>query len=130
MNKIIYIIAGALIAFILSCLLYAGSVYAFELSKEEVNRLADSIYLAEGGNKTNYPYGVKSIKCKNGENGGCRVVTIRSIKNNIKRYNKQLSGKAGDIKGFIIHMGKRWCPPSAHKLNVHWVKNVHYYMNK
>jgi len=35
--------------------------------------------------------------------------------------------KAGKPEDFIIFMGRRYCPPDAHPLNVNWVGNVTYW---
>lgn len=81
-------------------------------------KMADAIYIAEGGAKTRFPYGVKSIKTRNAAHA--RQITINSINNNWRRWEQ--AAKPGE---FITFMATRWCPPSAdpqgHK---NWIKNV------
>lgn len=108
-------------AFILSCmrvclvlLLLTGSAKAAEIVN--VGKLADAIYKAE--NSVKFPYGIKSIDTK-GDVVYARKICINTIKNNIKRYNK--TDKKID---YITFLGNRYCPPTAHSLNKHWVKNV------
>ena len=78
----------------------------------DVSRLADAIYKAEGGAKTRFPYGVKSVQTHDP-----RGVCIRTI----RRALKDWPGK-GD---FILFLGKRYCPvesdPVGHR---NWVRNV------
>ena len=92
-------------------------------TKEKIERLVKAIWVAEGGHKTNYPYGIKSVKCAKGENGGCKAVAVRTVKNNVKRWKKavKVDGYKGDYLQFLW---ERFCPPTAHALNKHWRKNV------
>lgn len=100
--------------FILS--ISAASSFASECPY--VERMADAIYQAEGGNKTEFPYGVKSIKVSSEKEA--RRVTINSIRNNWKRWEK--AGKPGN---FVDFMADRWCPKSADPIgNKNWKKNV------
>lgn len=78
------------------------------------NRVADAIYVAEGGIRTKFPYGIKSVRTNNP-----RRVCLVSVRNNWQRW--QDAGCPGD---FIDFMGQRYCPPQAHPLNRHWAKNV------
>ena len=83
-----------------------------------VERMADAIYRAEGGGKARVPYGVLSVKVK--DEADARGITITSIKNNIKRWEK-----AGKPDTFINFMANRWCPASADPIgNKNWKKNV------
>ncbi|UOF78066.1 hypothetical protein [Caudoviricetes sp.] len=88
------------------------------------NRLADAIYLAEGGDKTRYPYGVMSVKVKDKKEA--RKVCINSIQRNYQRWEK-----AGYPGTFIDFMADRWCPPSVDPIgNRNWKKNVRYFYSK
>ncbi len=81
-------------------------------------RIADAIYLAEGGSKTKHPYGILSIKTDNP-----RKVCINTINNHIKRHRLHACGK-----DFIACLGDRYCPVNASNdltgLNKNWVRNV------
>ena len=99
-------------------------------SAETINieKLADAIFLAEGGYKATYLYGIRSVKYENEEEA--RRICINSIKNNIKRWEK-----AGRPEDFITFMSRRYAPIGAkndpNNLNKNWVKNVRYfYENK
>lgn len=88
-----------------------------------VERLANAIYIAEGGSKTKHPYGILAKYKHTTPRQAC----INTIKSALKRYNKQ--GAKGD---FIAFLGKTYCPVGAKNdpngLNKNWVKNVkHYY---
>ena len=91
-----------------------SSADATMLSTAELNRIADAIYRIEGGAKTRYPYGVKSVKTSDP-----RRVTINSIHNNYARWQKV--GKPGYFGDF---MASRWCPESADPVgNKNWKAN-------
>ena len=97
------------------------------LIKEE--RLLEAIFKAEGGHETNFPYGIKSVRCKNGENGGCREVCKRTIRNNIKRW-QDFSGEMQ----YLLFLARRYAPIGAENdrqtnLNGHWLKNVKWFLN-
>lgn len=84
----------------------------------DVERFADAIYRAEGGAKTRYPYGVKSVECS-GERE-CRKVTVNSIRNNLKRYER-----SDKRKPFVEFMADRWVSIEADREgHKNWVKNV------
>ena len=90
------------------------------VSAQQINveRMADAIYRAEGGDKARVPYGVLSVKVK--DKADARRITITSIKNNIKRWDK--AGKPGT---FIDFMANRWCPVASDPVgNRNWKKNV------
>ncbi len=96
-----------------------------QISAQNANKLADFIYLVEGGSKTKYPYGIKSI-----DTGGnikfARQICLNSIKNNYIRWEK--AGKPGD---FIQFMGNRWCPVESDKIgNKNWIKNMNWYLKQ
>jgi hypothetical protein len=84
-------------------------------------RLADAIYVAEGGSKTRHPYGVLSVKVRT--EAEARHVCLVSITNNLARWER-----AGRPEPFILFMARRWAPVGAandpHGLNLNWVRNV------
>lgn len=95
-------------------------------SRDYVERMANAIYRAEGGTKTRYPYGVKSInppanlKTRVELELWARRITINSIRNNWRRWEQ--AGKPGE---FVPFMARRWCPPSADPIgHRNWVRNV------
>lgn len=81
-------------------------------------KMADAIYKAEGGNKTKWPYGVKSVKIASVAEA--RRVTLISVRNNWGRWER-----AGKPESFVKFMARRWCPESADPVgHVNWIKNV------
>ncbi len=83
-----------------------------------VNKLADAIYLAEGGRKTRHPYGVLSIKTANP-----RRICINTINNRIKAWDGR--------SDFITFLALKYCPPSADPVgHRNWIKNVHYHYTR
>ena len=91
-----------------------GAVASHEI---EAGRVADAIYLAEGGAKTKHPYGVLSVKVRNAQEA--RQVCLNSIRNSRKRWER--AGRPGD---WLAYFANRWCPPTAHPLNRNWLRNV------
>src|SRR5690348_1279901 len=99
--------------------LILGLFLAFNANSEPIdpiyaNKIVDSIYKIEGGNKTKYPYGIKSIKTNNP-----RQVCLNTVRNTWIRWEN--SNKKYD---FITFLGNRFCPVSGDKtgLNKNWVR--------
>lgn len=87
-----------------------------------VDQIADAIYIAEGGEKTKFPYGVKSVKCVK---SSPRQVCI----NTIFHYwtNFRISGNEDSMisTAFIRYASNRYCPKSTDPIgNANWYKNV------
>lgn len=108
-------------------LMIGGCNKAYAYSDEEY---ANAIYKAEGGKKTKYPYGIKSVKCTT--EASCRNVCLRTIKNNRIRF-KQYGYR--HYSSFTQFLGSRYCPTSGSnftasekRLNKNWVKNVEYHL--
>lgn len=101
-----------LLVILFPCLCYAPPPPGF------ADKMADAIYRAEGGSKTRWPYGVKSVKVS-GE-AEARRVTINSVNNNWRRWEQ-----ANKPVPFVQFMALRWCPPSADPVgHTNWVRNV------
>lgn len=80
--------------------------------------LVAAIERQEGGNKTKYAYGVKSIKTKS--RAHARQICLNTIRNTEKRY---LAEKPK--MNFWTYLGRRYCPPSDDpKGHRNWVANV------
>lgn len=107
---------------VLILLLLAGPVWAEPSHEIPAEKVANAIYLAEGGAKTRYPYGVLSVKVS-GE-AEARRVCLNSIRNSRARWEK--AGRPGD---WLEFMAARWIPaevdPVGHK---NWIKNVRYFI--
>ena len=92
----------------------------------------NAIYLAEGGNHAQYPYGIKSIKCTS--ESLCRNICLTTVRNNKRRY-KEYGYKI--YPRFIQFLGSRFCPTTdrnltqiERKLNQYWIKNVEYFLHR
>ena len=110
--------------YIIICFLYVNTAFAIS-SPINIEKLADAIYLAEGGAKTRHPYGILAHYKHTTPRQAC----INTIKSNIKRWES-----SGSKEDFIVFMSKTYCPIGALNdpmgLNKNWVKNVKYYYNK
>lgn len=90
-----------------------------KLPEGEANKLVDAIYKIEGGAKTKFPYGIKSIDTK-GDVDKARKICFNTVQNNHDRWLK--AGKPGFYVDFLAN---RYCPESADKQgNLNWKKNV------
>lgn len=83
-----------------------------------IERLADAIYLAEGGSKTRHPYGILTTYKHTTPRQAC----INTIRHSLKDW---------DGKGeFIAFLGSRYCPTKGkltlaeRRLNGNWIDNV------
>lgn len=104
-----------------------GIVYAYAETKGEtlygfdIERLAESIYRAEGGTKAKKPYGILSIPCEGKEH--CGRICRNTIRNNLKRWNN-----AGRKEPYLQFLANRYAPLFAENdpngLNNHWLSNV------
>jgi hypothetical protein len=99
-------------------MLFAGSAWA----AIDPEKMCDAIYIAEGGAKTKYPYGIlKKYK----------VTTPRQACINTVNHALRDWDGSGD---FIVFLGSRYCPVGAANdpkgLNKNWVKNVRYYYER
>ncbi len=101
---------------LLSCLV-AFTVQSEPMSDARANQIADAIYKLEGGAKTKYPYGVKSVKTSNP-----RQVCLNTIKNNYIRWQK-----SGTTNDYLTFLGNRYAPVKGDKtnLNKNWINNIH-----
>lgn len=90
-----------------------------KLTDADAERIANAIYVIEGGNKTKFPYGIKSIDTK-GDVVVARKICLNTIRNNHKRWLK--ANKNGS---FINFLANRYCPASVDpKGNRNWKANI------
>jgi hypothetical protein len=91
--------------------------------------IADSIFIAEGGHKAQYLYGIRSIPYKDIKDA--RQICLNTIKNTLVKYRKS---RCPNIQDDITCLAKRYAPIGAdndpNNLNKNWVKNVKFYLNK
>lgn len=122
MKKYLYIIILLIVAILYININNAQAVYTD-------NEIADAIYKAEGGEQTNFPYGIKSVKCKGKKE--CRKICLNTIRNNRKRYTEY---GYKQYKTFLEFLASRYAPIGVKNdpkgLNKHWLKNVRYFLNK
>lgn len=98
---------SSVLAYAVVGLVLSPTVDAALSSKEEkfVARFVDAIYLAEGGVRTRYPYGVKSQRTHSVAHA--RSVAEISVRRALIRHH----GHSGH--DFVECFAEKWCPPSA-----------------
>lgn len=104
-------------------LLFVGVAHAQTIQGIDIDRLANAIYISEGGSHTNHPYGIL-IKYKNTT---ARIACINTIKHKLHDFKREVETIL-DEREFIAYLGKTYCPVGASNdpsgLNVNWVGNV------
>ena len=102
----------------------AINVWGAEISWDKFSneQIVEAIGRAE--NSIKYPYGIKSINTK-GNKEYARQICLNSVRNGRVRWI--MAGRPDDLITFI---GKRFCPPTTHKLNTNWISNVKFYLTK
>ena len=94
-----------------------------QIPSVNTNAIADAIYVAEGGNKTKYPYGISvkksGIQTKDVEDA--RKICINTIGH---AYKDWISG--GHQGDFIDFLSKRYDPEN----HIHWAKMIKSIMAK
>ncbi len=122
-------LAGLLVA---SCLAQplaiAGEKTGLQsLPTQEIDRIVDAIYQAEGGANTRYPFGIRSVPCSG--DADCRAVCRRTVVNTYARWQR-----AGQPGPFLPYLAARYAPANASNdprgLNRHWLRNVQSRLSK
>jgi hypothetical protein len=106
------------LAILLSVIAAAGQA----LNETDANRIADAIYLAEGGAKARVPYGILSLKVRDKEHA--RQICLNTIRNNYRRWQVSRTKVA-----FIDYLADRYCPPTDPVGNKNWKRNVRTFLN-
>jgi len=83
------------------------------------NKLCEAIYRSEGGDRTNYPYGIKSVSCETKDE--CRIKCIESVRNQFKLFTRH-GGKG--VKNFIREFARRYDSGDSRAGQAIWIKNV------
>uniref|UniRef100_A0A6M3KQM7 Uncharacterized protein n=1 Tax=viral metagenome TaxID=1070528 RepID=A0A6M3KQM7_9ZZZZ len=103
--------------------------HAEEVQGYDVDKLADAIFLSEGGYSATYLYGIRSIPYKTEDE--VRRICKNTIKNHAKRHANH---KCGD--DYLTCLGNRYCPTSGNLskseqlLNRNWLKSVRYFYGR
>lgn len=91
------------------------------INDKYANSILNAIFVVEGGNKTKYPFGIKSIDTK-GNKELAKRICLNTIKNNYLRW--QADGKPEHC--YLDYLANRYCPMSCDKVgNTNWKKNIH-----
>lgn len=94
-----------------------------KLSDREATRIADAIYIVEGGAKAKVPYGILSVGVRDEKHA--RQICLNTIRNTHERWIK--AGRKGD---FLHYLADRYCPPTDSVGNRNWKRNMKLVLNK
>lgn len=104
--------------FIFGVFLVNFSVFS-QISSNQISSIVSAIYKIEGGAKTKYPFGIKSINT-NGNYEKARRICQNTVINNIKRFKLQ-----NTYTNYFLFLADRYCPPSSDRQgNLNWRKNI------
>ena len=93
-----------------------------EVVNEE--KMCEAIYRSEGGDRTNYPYGIKSVSCATKME--CKAVCIKTM----RHYKKDFARHGGHgVKNFIKYASFRYVG-LRDRTREAWEKNVNFYCKK
>lgn len=96
------------------------------------SEIVEAIFHAEGGNKAQYPYGIRSVPCETKEK--CKKICENTVKNNRVRYSKSKHKKEWQGKDFVAFLASRYAPEKAENdpqcKNKFWEKNVRFFLEK
>lgn len=91
------------------------------MTEKQANTIVDTIFHIEGGYKTKWLYGVKSILVKNETEA--RKVCLRTVINQEKRWRA-----AGMKEDYLKSLSLRYCPildkADTKGLNKNWLRNL------
>lgn len=111
------LIGGLISLLLLGPLTNVGSSQQGEVLNEE--RLATAIYWSEGGDRTNYPYGIKSVSCATKME--CKAVCIKTLRHRWSLFKKH---ENNGIKNFIITLSRSYDSGDSRVGQAIWIKNV------
>lgn len=113
MSKIVLTI---FVLFYCICVIVANDNYTDE-------EIVNAIYIAEGGSKAKYLYGIRSVKYKN--EADAKRICLNTVRNNRKRYLKY---GYKEYKTFLEFLASRYAPIGVKNdpknLNRNWLRNV------
>lgn len=119
---VVSIVGALIICLFSSCDKITVPAGASEIEYSD-NAIADAIFLAEGGKKTNHPYGILTKYKTTSPRQAC----LNTIKNQRIRHSKHNCGK-----DYLTCLRDRYCPVGAgndpSNLNINWLKNVRYFL--
>ena len=111
------LIGGLISLLLLGPLTNVGSSQQGEVLNEE--RLATAIYWSEGGNRTHFPYGIKSVSCATKME--CKAVCIKTLRHRWSLFKKH---ENNGIKNFIITLSRSYDSGDSRVGQAIWIKNV------
>jgi hypothetical protein len=93
------------------------------VTEREFERIADAIFIIEGGTNARVPYGIVSIKVRDAVHA--RKICLNTIRNNHERWRK--SGQKGK---FLDFLADRYCPKAGDPVgNRNWKRNIRFVLN-
>lgn len=115
------------ILFMLLLMLLLNTASFAAVDTNYVNKVVDAIYWAEGGAKTKYPYGIKTVKVANTAEARNRCTFL--VSHCFDRWDN--NGRNGL---FLETLQKTFCPTAGRlsynerRLNGYWLTNVRYFI--
>ncbi len=96
------------------------------------DEIADAIFKAEGGEKAEFLYGIRSVSYK--DEADARRICLNTIRDNRKRYTEY---GHKEYPTFLEFLASRYAPTRgkgvgeyAKKVNKNWIHNVRFFLKK
>ena len=109
-------------------LLIASINTSESLQMPNYERLADAVYLAEGGAKAKVPYGIFYPGCSKSSPAYCRKIAINTFKSAYKRFKSSSNSQT-----YISYLASTYAPMGVKNdpsnLNRHWIRNVNHFID-
>lgn len=85
----------------------------------DYDALCEAIWYEEGADKTNYSYGIKSVRCNDQES--CRDICLRTVK---RSHNRFITDHGRTVKDFVVFLSRSYDAGDSRKDQEKWAHNV------
>jgi hypothetical protein len=100
---------------------FSLSLFGSEPEKGYFNKVVSAVWKIEGGSKTRFPYGIKSVKTFGNKNYA-RKIAFNTVKANWQRWLVERQKR--DIS-YLQFLANRYCPKSCDSQgNINWFNNI------
>ena len=107
-------------------LFLAAPVTMAAISEHYANRIADSIWHAEGGTSAKVPYGILSVPVHGAKEA--RQVCLTTIRHAWNDWTRLPANTRGD---FLIFLAEIYCPVEDDRNGFsNWIKNVRWFLRR
>lgn len=111
---------------VLTVFVFIASIVILKGETYDINKIVNCIYIIEGGSKTKFPYGIKSLDTK-GNKDAARKVCYNTVAKTYANWTNSTNRN----KDFLEVLANKYCPAKTDKQgNINWKKNIRFYYYK